>query len=102
MYPTNIPDWRDLLLAYQPPEDHAEAINRAQMAANIVPQCVEVFNALKNAPGLSQDGLRLLVGAAHLIASSAWNGMGTEAAMLIGQRARDVMPPETPPSSEIN
>lgn len=90
-YPTTIPDWRDKLLAYQPGEDHSEAIYEAQGAASPVVACVTTFNALKAAEGLSEDGLKVLLGAAHLIASGGWHGLAGEAATLIGQRAGELV-----------
>lgn len=90
MYATNIPDWREQLLAYAPAEDHAEAIYEAQGAASPVLACVTAFNALKAAQGLSQDGLKVLLGAAHLIAAGGWHGLAGEAATLIGQRAGEL------------
>ena len=99
-YPTNTPDWRALLLAYNPQEDQAEAIHEAQAAASPVVGCVTVFNALKSVPDLDQNGVKLLLGAAHLIAAGGWHGLSGEAAMLIGQRARDVMPDPSPGEPE--
>lgn len=89
-YPLNIPDWRDALLAYQPAEDHADAIYLAQAASSPVLACVEAFNTLKAAEGLSESGLKVLLGAAHLIASGGWHGLAGEAATLIGQRAGEL------------
>jgi len=91
MYPTTIPAFRDALLAYTPADDHAEAIYAAQGQASPVVQCVDVFNALKAAPDLSQAGLSLLLGSAHLIASNGWFGLAGEAATLIGQRAGELV-----------
>lgn len=90
MYPTNIPDWREQLLAYVPAEDHAQAIYEAQAAASPVLAAVSAFNALKAAQGLSGDGLKVLLGAAHLIAAGGWHGLAGDAATLIGQRAGEL------------
>jgi hypothetical protein len=49
--------------------------------------CVATFDALKAAPDLTQDGLRLLLGAAHLIAAGGWHGLAGDAATLLAQRA---------------
>jgi len=91
-YPTTISAFRDALLAYTPADDHAEAIYTAQGQASPVVQAVETFNALKAAPDLSQAGLSLLLGSAHLIASNGWFGLAGEAATLIGQRAGELAP----------
>lgn len=88
-YPSNLPDWRDALLAYAPGEDHAESIHEAQAAASPVVACVTAFNALRSVQDLPQDGLRVLLGAAHLIAAGGWHGLAGEAATLIGQRAAE-------------
>ena len=90
MYATNIPDWRQQLLAYDPGEDHADGIYEAQGAASPVLACVTAFNAMKAAQGLSADGLKVLLGAAHLIASGGWHGLAGDAATLIGQRAGEL------------
>lgn len=93
-YPTNITDFRSALLAYEPAEDHTEAIYTAQAAASPVVACVATFNALRAVTGLSQDGLSLLLGSAHLIASGGWHGLASEAATLIGKRAADLITPQ--------
>jgi hypothetical protein len=54
-------------------------------------QAVETFNALKAAPDITQAGLALLLGSAHLIASNGWFGLAGEAATLIGQRAGELV-----------
>lgn len=100
MYPTNIPAWRTSLLAYEPGEDHADAIYEAQAMASPVVATVKAFNALKGADGLSEDGLKVLLGAAHLIASGGWHGLAGEAATLIGQRARELDPLPDPETEE--
>lgn len=93
-YPTNITSWRAELLAFQPAEEHVDAIYEAQAAASPVVACVTAFNALKAAQGLTEDGLKVLLGAAHLIAAGGWHGLAGEAATLIGQRAADLIPPQ--------
>lgn len=89
-YPTNIPDWRTLLLQYAPAEDHEAAIYDAQAQRSVVSQAVETFHALKDAE-LSQDGVALLLGAAHLIASGGWHGLAGEAATVLAQRGGEVL-----------
>lgn len=86
-YPTTIPDFRTALLAYEPADDHADAIYTAQGHASPVVQCVEVFNALKAAPDITQAGLSLLLGSAHLIASGGWHGLAGEAAIVLAAKA---------------
>lgn len=104
-YPTSIPAFRDALLAYvpgpadQPGEDHTDAIYDAQAQASPVVAAVTVFKALQGAEGLDNDGLALLLGAAHLIAAGGWHGLAGEAATLIGQRAGDLVFSE--PSPEL-
>lgn len=88
-YPTNIPDWRNALLAYSPAEDHADAIYEAQSAASPVVAAVAAFGALKSAQSLTGEGLSVLLGAAHLIAAGGWHGLAGEAATLIGRRAAE-------------
>jgi hypothetical protein len=87
MYPTDIPAFRTALMNYAPAEDHEAAIFAAQAAASPVLACVSAFDALKAAPDLAQDGLALLLGAAHLIAAGGWHGLAGEAATLLAQRA---------------
>jgi hypothetical protein len=87
MYPTDIPSFRAALLAYEPAPDHAERIYAAQAAASPVLACVTTFDALKSAPELTQDGLMVLLGAAHLIAAGGWHGLAGEAASVLAQRA---------------
>lgn len=91
-YPADIVSFRTTLMNYQPAEDHADAIWMAQAATSPVGQAVDVFNALKSAPDLSQAGLALLLGAAHLIASGGWYGLAGEAATLLAQRAAQLQP----------
>lgn len=86
-YPTDIPSFRAALLAYQPADDHADAIYTAQGHASPVVQAVGVFNALKAAPDLTQSDLSLLLGSAHLIASGGWYGLAGEAATVIALKA---------------
>jgi hypothetical protein len=95
-YPTDIPSFRAALLAYAPAEDHAEAIYAAQAAASPVLACVSAFDALKVAPDLTQHGLLVLLGAAHLIASGGWHGLAGEAATILAQRGRDYVEPAQP------
>lgn len=99
-YPTNIPEWRTALLAYEPAEKYADAIYEAQAAASPVVACVTAFNTLKAAADLPEDGLRVLLGAAHLIAAGGWHGLAGEAATLIGQRAKDLDSPDAPAPEE--
>lgn len=93
-YPTDIPAFRTALLAYEPAEDHAEAIYEAQAHPSIVVQAVRVFEALKGAEGLTQPGLALLLGAAFLITSGGWHGLSGEAAALLAARASELQPTE--------
>lgn len=96
-YPTSIPAFRDALLAYQPAEDLTDAIYDAQAQASPVVAAVTVFKALQGAESLDNDGLALLLGAAHLIAAGGWHGLAGEAATLIGQRAGDLVVSEPSP-----
>lgn len=99
MYPTNRDDFRAALLAYAPPEDVQEAIYAAQAATSVVVAAVEVFNTLKTID-VDEAGLRLLLGAAHLIAAGGWYGLSGEAATLLGQRARELDLPDAPAPEE--
>lgn len=89
-YPDTIPAFRAALLAYDPAEDHAEAIYAAQAHPSPVVQTVRVFEALKGAPDLTQPGLALLLGAAFLITSGGWHGLSGEAATILAQRAAEL------------
>lgn len=93
-YPTTIITFRDALLAYNPADDHASAIEGAQMDRSVVLQAVQVFEALKAAPDLSQSGLSLLLGAAHLIAANGWHGLAGDAVTVVAQRAAEYVAPE--------
>lgn len=86
-YPTDIPSFRAVLLAYEPAPDHAERIYAAQAAGSVVLASVAAFDALKAVPDLTQHGLMVLLGAAHLIAAGGWHGLAGEAATLLAQRA---------------
>lgn len=88
-YPDTIPAFRDALLSYIPAEDHEAAIYEAQAQASPVAQSVRVFETLKTAESLSNDGLGLLLGAATLIASNGWHGLAGEAVALIAARSAD-------------
>jgi hypothetical protein len=99
-YPITITTFRDALLAYQPEAEHEAAIFTAQGIASPVVQCVEVFRALRSAEGLDNDGLSLLLGAAHLIASGGWHGLASEAVTLISNRAGDLVTPEPEPEPD--
>lgn len=96
MYPNTIPAFRDALLAYQPADDHAEAIYAAHAQASPVVQAVNTFHALKAVPDLSQAGLSLLLGAAYLISSNGWFGLAGEAATVLATRAKDLNEPAQP------
>jgi hypothetical protein len=84
-YPKDIPAFRDALLAYSAPAGEIEEkVAEAQAQASVVVQAVGLFNALKGRVAEMQAaddraGLRLLAGAAHLIAANAWHGLGGEA-----------------------
>jgi hypothetical protein len=92
MHPTDIPSFRATLLLYEPAPDHAERIYAAQAAASPVLACVTTFDALKAVPDLMQDGLTVLLGAAHLIAAGGWHGLAGEAANVLAQRAGQLLP----------
>lgn len=95
-YPATIPDFRAVLLNYSPTEDQEETIYSAQGEPSPVVQAVKVFQTLRGEPELSDTGLRLLLGSAHLIASGGWHGLAGEAATLIGQRARELQNADAP------
>jgi hypothetical protein len=78
-YPQTIQEFRDALLAYDAPVEAAEAIEAAKMRTSIVDQAVGVFNALRGLETLSNESLGLALGAAHLIASGSWHGLGPDA-----------------------
>jgi hypothetical protein len=79
-YPTDIPAFRAALLDYEPAATHAEAIYAAQGRASPVSQSVEAFQCLRGAVAdLDASGLRLLAGAAHLIAAGGWHGLAGDA-----------------------
>ena len=86
-YPTTIPDFRAAVMAYNPPTDIAEAFYVAQGQGSPVVQAVGVFDLLGPVAELDQDGLALLLGAAHLIASNGWFGKASEAATVLATRA---------------
>ena len=89
-YPNSIPAFRDALMAYEPDADQAEAIYGAQGQGSIVVSCVDTFRALRSVEELSQAGLSLLLGSAHLIASGGWHGLAGEATTLIARRASEL------------
>jgi hypothetical protein len=90
-YPTDIPAFRDALMAYEPAEDHAAAIYAAQAKPSPVVQAVDTFNALREAPDLAPAGVALLVGAAFLIsAGGGWHGLAIEAATVLATRAGEL------------
>lgn len=89
--PTEIPDVRAALLAYELPphpqgvivydwDKAADDLLAAQGKASIVSQVVDILGALKGQVAhLDQAGAELLAGACYLIAAHAWHGMGVEA-----------------------
>ena len=87
-YPTTIPDFRAAVLAYVPDTDIEEAFYVAQAHGSPVVQAVGVFDLLGPVAELDQDGLALLLGAAHLIASHGWFGKAGEAATVLATRAQ--------------
>lgn len=91
-YPQDIPAFRTVLLNYSPTEDQEETIYSAQGEASVVVQAVKVFQTLRGEPELSDTGLRLLLGSAHLIASGGWHGLAGEAATILAQRAGQLVP----------
>jgi len=89
-YPRTIPDVRDAMLPYELPTPPAEGddplaearlvLADAQGRASPVVAVVMVFDALKgHIDALDEEGLRLLAGCGHLIATNAWHGKGEEA-----------------------
>lgn len=89
-FPKTIPDFRAALLAYEPSETEADAIYAAQAHASPVVASVQTFTILKESSELSQSGISLLLGAAFLIASGAWHGLGEEAAALLTARVSEL------------
>jgi hypothetical protein len=97
-YPTTIPAFRDALQAYVPAEPNADSIEIAQMERSTVAKAVRVFETLKADTELDNDGLALLLGAAHLIASNDWYALAGDAVTVVAQRAAEYVPPEPAPS----
>lgn len=93
-YPTSIPEFRAAVMAYQPDTGIAEAFYAAQAQGSPVVQAVGVFDLLGPVAELDQDGLRLLLGAAHLIAAGGWHGKAGDAAALLASRAATLQPTE--------
>jgi hypothetical protein len=91
-YPTEIPTFRAAVMAYDPPTDIAEAFYVAQGQGSTVVQAVGVFDLLGPVAELDQDGLALLLGAAHLIASNGWHGLAGEAATILATRVGQLVP----------
>lgn len=97
-YPTTVNDWRIALFAYTPAETPENAdlwasVEQAQAVRSVVLSLVDFFHAAKSHADLDADGLRLLVGAAHLIAENGFYGLGGEAAVVLATRAGDVPEP---------
>jgi hypothetical protein len=90
-YPNTIPDFRTALLAYVPDETISEALYAAQSQASPVVQAVSVFDLLSPIADLDQEGLALLLGAAHLIAVGGWHGKADAAVTLIATRASELI-----------
>ena len=90
MYPTTIPDFRAAVLAYLPGTGIEEAFYAVQSAGSPVVQAVGVFDILGPVADLDQDGLRLLLGAAHLIAAGGWHGKAGDAATMLAARVGDL------------
>jgi hypothetical protein len=93
MYPTTIVTFRAAVLAYEPDAGIAEAFYAAQSAGSPVVQAVGVFDLLGPVADLDQDGLQLLLGAAHLIAAGGWHGKAGEAVTMIAARVGELDPP---------
>jgi hypothetical protein len=93
-YPSTIPAFRSALLAYVPPEAHSSVIEGAQMDRSAVLQAIQVFEALKDDAELDNDGLALLLGAAHLIAANGWHGLAGAAVTIVAQRAGEYVAPD--------
>ena len=92
-YPSTIPAFRDALQAYVPAEPNVDSIEIAQMERSAVAQAVRVFETFKADTELDNDGLALLLGAAHLIASNGWYGLAGDAVTVVAQRAAEYVPP---------
>jgi len=90
MYPTDIPAFRAAALRFDPPEAMRDAFYAVQGEGSPVALAVGVFDLLKASP-VEGDGLKLLLGAAHLIAAQGWNGLGAEAATVLATRSRDLV-----------
>lgn len=90
MFPSTIPEFRAAVMAYDPDTGIEEAFYAVQSAGSPVVQAVGVFDLLGPVADLDQDGLRLLLGAAHLIASGGWHGKAGDAATVLVTRAGDL------------
>ena len=93
-YPKSLSDVRAMLLEYVPAVENA-AYTEAIEQASPVTKIVGVFNALKDAESLDDDGRRLLCGTASLIARHQWHGLANEA-LEVFAAVYPTLPAETP------
>lgn len=91
-YPQTIPAFLAAARAWQPPADISEAYYAGVFAGSPVSACTEALRLLKDRTDLDAGGLKVLLGAAYLIAlpNNQWHGLGGVAAQVLAQRASEL------------
>jgi len=87
-YPTTIPSFLVAARAWQPPQDISEHYYAAAFGGSPVSASTEALRLLKERNDLDSDGLKVLLGACHLIAlpNNQWHGLGGVAAQTLATR----------------
>lgn len=90
-YPNTIPTFLDAARALTPPADITAQYYNAVYGGPVT-AAVTVLNLLKDRDDLSQDALKVLLGAADLIRQpqNQWHGLAGEAATVLATRAKDL------------
>lgn len=89
-YPRTNVAFEDALLRHVPREETAPAITAAQSQASIAERTTTIFEKLRGVPDLTQDELRLVLGAAYLISDGKWFGLGRDATDFMLARAGEL------------
>lgn len=95
-YPQETVALKNLGDGWFPPDDIAAEYGEAIAIVNRAARCVAIFDLLKGRDDLDQDGIKLVLGCAHMINLGQWY-QKTEEALLFVANNIGRLEPEPPP-----
>ena len=90
-YPKTIAEFLSAARNWTPPQEISEAYYTSVYGSPVTAS-TSILSLLKARDDLDNDGLKVLVGAAHIIAEphNQWHGRGAEAASVVAARASEI------------